>query len=257
MIKISRLVLSLLISSFTNAYAGNQLLDSKSLLSIQNSQQALFITHGGTTAGHKNTNLQKVIEINPPYKGRFTSDEKRIEYTNNWLDALSNACKYSFEVWHDELFNKYATEKIKYAQGVRKMFKYRKLKDKTIEWEDHTYVDSVSSYNKFMTASRSNQLSSISYPTKQLWYAMYKLDGNGLNNLDEPGRPEMALDKETVKQYMYERTNTGKLESLSLCYVNPVYSLILGHTIKKFSKRATIDELWNFINPINLLKDSE
>lgn len=147
-----------------------------------------------------------------------------------------------------------------------KQSKYRKLKERAIEYGDFAYVDSVLAYNTFMTSKNVKQLLINTVINKdfaclpdfimQIWGGLTTADSDDDNNSEEPGFPEMALDKETVLQFLYQRTKSGELESLSLCFAEPKYSLILGRAIGKFGKGATIDELRDFINPANLLKAS-
>ena len=200
------------------------------------------------------------------FKERVISMEERIDYTNKWLDELSNTCKESFSDHYECLFNKYAIKNLQDNNFSSKQFKYRKLKEKAIEYKDFTYVEPSLMYETFITAKNAKQLlintvgnkdfAFFPYLLMQIWSGLNITGSDDGNNSEEPGSPEMALDKETVLQFLYQRTKSGELESLSLCFTEPKYSLILGRAIGKFGKSATIDELWDFINPTNLLRAS-
>lgn len=234
---------------FTELNASTSLGNPKHLQSMQNNLQAL----SDVPAVSQYKTPQDIITFNPPYRGYKTSQKDRVTYTSDWLYDLSNAGYSSFVEWYFGLENWNLALKVKYRFNKSKKFTYLKLKEKITEWEDVTYtdIDGINRmYEKFITAKNTHQLLSTSFPTEQFWWGLGKMEDDG------PGFPKMALDVDTVRQFIYERNNARELKSLSLCFLPPKYSALLFFTLGKCGKSVLREDLWKLVNPINLIKAS-
>lgn len=252
-----------IVFSLSNVYAGTNSAVNENSLFPQSNQQIISTTVTFSKSGALITDRTIPVKA---FKRNAISNKQRITYTNAWLDELSAACKVSFCRWYEWQVDKYAIEKISYEKSALRTYKYQKLKESALEYDDLTDVDFEAAYNAFTTSKNVTQLANnravnkkfnfSPYPSKQFWTNLSSLDGNSFYKTDGPGYPEMALDEETVRQFLYKRTDSGELESLPLCFVEPKYSLILGRAIGKFGRSATTAELWSFINPERLLADT-
>ncbi len=234
--------------SFTNVNASTRTENEK------NTRPIYFNLYVSPTAptDSKDTKSQEVIEFSPPYRGFKTSKKDRIAYTNTYLNAVTTAGYNSFFDYVENV----AYMKLNYETKHHTPSKltYWKFKNKNPEWKDCLYMDVEYITNMcwdFLTAKRGNQLKFIPYPTEQYWWKLRKIKGN------DPGMPIMALDEETVRKYLYKRTDRGELEALLLCSLHPIYAILLFFTVKKCGKRVSRDELWSLVDPVNLIKVSK